>query len=106
VQLIRPAGRRSWVRAVIHRNVDQSSAEATVDQHAEAKQTILATLTSEDAQEWRAAVEETEVFTGLPRPPQSSLNYYRPRFLLSTGFDISRKRNFCVTKETGEHNLI
>jgi hypothetical protein len=27
-------------------------------------------------------------------------------YLQRKGFDVSSKRNFCVTKETGEHSLI
>ena len=38
----------------------------TISVLAIAKQRIPATLAPEDAQEWRAAVEQAEVFTGLP----------------------------------------
>ena len=41
----------------------------------------------------------------VQRPPRSTLNWYRRRFLLIKGFDISSKSNFCLTKETDEHNL-
>ena len=60
------ASAKSSVLAPARHHAWRNTAISTISVLAIAKQRIPATLTPEDAQEWRAAVEQAEVLTGLP----------------------------------------
>ena len=60
------ASAKSSVLAPARHHAWRNTAISTISVLLIAKQRIPATLTPEDAQEWRATVEQAEVFTGLP----------------------------------------